>query len=378
MNLYPLFEIRHAKSSDIKQLISFFIKAYGKNTIFQNEVFLNHFFSSYSRFGSNFNNSVIALNSKGDIISHYGGIECHLKFNNKIFPLIWGVSAYTLPEYRGKGFNSQMLSLVSKNNGINGVIGFKNETAKFYEKFNFNVFNFLRFNRFIYVNNIQKTIDVCKFIGQDVELFLELVNIKEEKINSNKDTNIVKITLENIEQFNIEMDLEFNEIATTNRSKEFLVWRFLKAPYINYQIFGYLSDNKISAYIVIREEILNPLNYKISRVIDLYGQIKYVEKLIYYTIQISKLLDNIYIDFSMFGSIYSKLLLSLNFSILKEEQCCLLPQVTSPIMDRPNGEYVGLMSNEVSFHIKNLNIENVYFTRMDSDRDRLANIDQIK
>jgi len=66
------------------------------------------------------------------------------------------------------------------------------------------------------------------------------------------------------------------------------------------------------------------------------------------------------------------------FIQLEEEDCCILPQITAPIGDRENYEYIGLYSNDLKAEINDLTIENVYFTRMDSDRDRLANISQIK
>jgi len=44
---------------------------------------------------------VIGINPEGEIVSHYGGLFYEMKIDNNSHSLIWGVNAYTLPDWRG-------------------------------------------------------------------------------------------------------------------------------------------------------------------------------------------------------------------------------------------------------------------------------------
>jgi hypothetical protein len=89
--------IRTAQADDIEKLTQFFIKAYGNQTVFQDEAFLTYYFEPFNKKSKPFNYSLIAISSKGEIVSHYGGVFYQLKLNQKIIDVIWGVNAYTLP-----------------------------------------------------------------------------------------------------------------------------------------------------------------------------------------------------------------------------------------------------------------------------------------
>jgi hypothetical protein len=95
-------EIRRARKSDIDALVTFFIKAYGGKTIFQSKEFLVYYFGSWIDDSEAFGNNLIGIKNDGEIVSHYGGLYYELIYNNIKYPLIWGVNAYTLPEWRGK------------------------------------------------------------------------------------------------------------------------------------------------------------------------------------------------------------------------------------------------------------------------------------
>lgn len=292
--------------------------------------------------------------------------------------MIWGVSAYTFPEWRGKGFNSKIIDFIIQHNDINGVIGFTRETASFYQKLGYNIFYFNRFTRYILVLNYNKTLEVITFIKQNCDRFKELAQMQtKEKINADLG-KVVELTKENIINYELNIDEDLTRITTTYRTKEFITWRFFENPYIKYRIYGYIKDEIILTYIALREENLEPLNYKVTRIIDLYGKTKGINTLLEKTIQESALKNHIYIDFSKFGTIYDKELASSTFIKLENEDCCILPQVTTPIENRTNGEFIGIQSKIHNKVIENLSKDNVYFTRMDSDRDRLARISQIK
>ncbi|MBX2930655.1 MAG: GNAT family N-acetyltransferase [Chitinophagaceae bacterium] len=375
MNKTSDVTIRPIQVTDIEKLKFFFIKAYGQQTIFQNEDFLTHYFSTRLNNKPPFSNSLIGINKKEEIVSHYGGLEYSLKINHTVKPIIWGVNAYTLSEYRGKGVNSQIVNHIINNNIINGIIGLSSQMLSFYQKLGYNIFNAERFSRHILVLNHTKTVEVCNYIQQDSKHIIEQNKLLKDHLYPYK---IIELTAKNIHHYHVNLDEDFTEITTTYRTKEFLIWRFFKNPFIQYTLYGIIDEDTIVAYIALREETLSPFDYKVNRIIDLFGRIDVVKILLHKTIIKSILNNHIYIDFSKFGSVYEKELQEFNFIPLENEDCCILPQVTSPVENRPNNEYIGMFSKTFCEEIKNLSKANVYFTRIDADRDRLAKITQLK
>jgi len=367
--------VRTALTTDIENLKNFFIKAYGEQTIFQNEKFLLYYFDSHNEKLSPLSYSLIGINSHGEIVSHYGGLHYKLKLNKTIISMIWGVNAYTLPEWRGCGINSKIVTYIHENNEANAVIGMPFDAPFFYKKLGYNIFNKETLKRFVYVLD-SRIFDIVNLIGRNSEKAEELLKIKKSSSAHLKSENIVELTKYNFENF--KFDLEVEIIATTYRDIHFLNWRLFNNPYIEYKVFGYLENDKIVTYIAIREEILEPTKYKVSRIIDLFGKKNRIINLLNHIINKSSSDGSIYIDFSMYGKLYEKELFLAGFEKLENDEVCLLPMVSSPIENRPNHEFIVLQSKFHDDEIKNLSSENVYFTRIDGDRDRIARITQLK
>lgn len=367
--------IRKAQVTDIDSLTKFFVKAYGNQTVFQNKSFLLYYFDSFNKKSKPFSNSLIAINPQGEVVSHYGGLFYELKLNQKIIPVIWGVNAFTLPDWRGKQINSKIVNFIHNNNEANAVIGMPFDAPFFYKKLGYNIFEKKTLNRFIYILD-SKAFEVSVKLGHDIEKAKNLLKIQKPQRTSFYSENIIELTKANFK--NYRFDLDVDSIITTNRSIDFLNWRVFNNPFIEYKIYGFLKNNTICSYIVIREEILEPISYKVSRIIDIFGGDKGVSALLNHTINISSVNDSIYIDFSMFGKLYEKELLESGFSKLENDEVCILPMVSSPIENRPNHEFTVLQSKNHDSEIQHFSSDDVYFTRIDGDRDRIARITQLK
>lgn len=368
--------IRTVRHSDLNALKEFFIKAYGESTVFQDEQFLIYYFKIHDNSVEEHCYSIVGVTSNGDIVSHYGGLHYKLKLKNKIITVIWGVNAFTLPEWRGKGINSKIVNYIQENNEANAVIGMPFDAPLFYKKFGYNIFNKETLHRYIYSLN-EKTFEIASHLGHNnekVNKYLKIRNAGEPKFDSEK---IVDFSTRNFETYNFNLEDDIDNVATTYRDNSFLKWRVFENPYIKYKVFGYLVKNEIVAYIVVREEILLPLNYKVNRIIDLYGNKEGVLDLLNFTINYSHLNKLAYIDFSAFGNLFEKELLEVGFDKLENDDVCMLPMVSSPIENRPNHEFIVIQSKSHHDTIQNLSSKNVYFTRIDADRDRIARITQI-
>lgn len=367
--------IRTALVTDIDKLTSFFVKAYGNQTVFQDKSFLLYYFDSFNKKSEPFSNSLIGISPEGEIVSHYGGLFYKLKLYQKTIDIIWGVNAYTLPEWRGKQINSKIVSFIRNNFEANAVIGMPFDAPFFYKKLGYNIFDKKTLKRFIYTLD-SKVFDISILLGNDLEKINSLLNKPIElKSEFSKDENIITLTKENFRNF--KFDLNIDSVITTDRNIDFLNWRLFENPFINYKVYGFLKNNTVITYIVLREEILEPHNLKVNRIIDLFGDNLGISTLLDYTIHISLKNNSVYIDFSMFGKFYENELISSGFSKLENDEVCILPMVSAPIENRPNHEFIVLQSKKHDMKIQNLSSENVYFTRIDGDRDRIARITQL-
>ena len=251
--------IRRAQTSDLEKLKEFFIKAYGESTVFQNEEFLLYYYKTL--YSEPLYYSLVAVTLNGEIVSHYGGLDYKLILNDKIIPVIWGVNAFTLPEWRGKGINSKIVKYIHDDNEVNAVIGMPLNAPIFYQKFGYNIFNKETFNRFIYALN-SKTFDIASHLGYPHEKVNQVLRVKNPdnvQIDSEK---IVELSVDNCDSYIFDLEVDANLIATTYREIDFLKWRVFENPYIKYKVFGHLNGNRIVSYIVIREEVLLPMNYR--------------------------------------------------------------------------------------------------------------------
>lgn len=367
--------IRKAQPQDLVKLQTFFIKVYGEATIFQYEPLLEWCFNSKQKNSTLFEDSIVGINPDGEIISHYGGLKNLLKIDDQIIPMMWGVNSFTLQEWQGKGANSKIVELLLEKNEINGIIAFTDKTASFYDRIGYNLFDHEKFSRHIYIVDRIKTEEILNFLEQDNEKLKEIDISSKDHKEPFVNKNIIKLNKSNINNFNIEFDVDI--FATTHRDRSFINWRFLHHPLIDYDVYALLHDNTIIAYVACREEVLHPLKHKANRIIDLFGNQEGVSDLLDFIIQRSTENNHIYIDFSIFGYLYDDILLSHGFCKLEGDDITIFPQVTAPMINRPNRDYVGFQSHKYKGKIDLMKKDNVYFTRMDSDSDRLAGCSQI-
>ncbi|MCX6125490.1 MAG: hypothetical protein NTV34_12195 [Proteobacteria bacterium] len=381
MNAAPVIrdlEIREIEISDIAALSNFFKRAYGHDTAFQSPDFLKSYFSS-RRIGSrSLTTSVVCIDANGDVNSHYGTIFFDALMCGISRPVSWGVNAFTLPEWRGKGINRKIVEMIQARNEINCVMGMTYETTKFYAGLGYNVFEFETHCRYAYVLDC-RTYDLIESFGQDARTAKALIPFRAQDETLNRPFHdVVRLTKANIDGFSLNLESTLTVDFTTNRTKDFIKWRLIYNPYIKYSVFAVLDGPAIVAYIALRAEQLMPTEFQAHRIVDVYGQKESVIKLLHYAIQESRAGRFIYLDFSKFGSLYDEEFLEAKFSRLDGDNYCLLPQVSSPMENRPNNEFVGIHSFPHRDAVAGLTKNNVYLTRIDGDRDRVATIQQVR
>jgi GNAT superfamily N-acetyltransferase len=385
-------KICKASTAQIPLLQAFFCKAYGEDTIFQNRKFLTWYFGQNKSLADSDAiehqplSSWIALNSKGEIVAHYGALISELARGNHLCSIYWGVSAFTLPEYRGSGIGRDIFLALFEEAPILGVIGFSQKTAQFYQDSGFNLFNRMRFKRHVLIlsDHFQK---ISQFIGAEQKLVSILLNNfhkSEHQLCEQKKltpSSIVRLTSYHLSN-SYELSILDDSYLRTRKTKEYLQRRFLSCPFINYEVIAFVQNNKIiTSYITLRREHLRPTEFFASRIVDIAGHNSEIADLVWFVLTQCKARNDLYIDFGIFGTRYDKLLNEMGFICLHNEEVEALPQVSDPIQRRPNNEYIGIKEiKEIkgSYNqITDLTENQVLFTRADSDRDRIARLPAI-
>ena len=369
--------VKKVEIQDIPEVMIFFKKAYGEDTVFGNENFLNWYFS-FNSSDKMMGSCIIAMDENKKVVSHYGGLNNFLKVREEKEPIVWGVNAYTLPEHRGNGINSKIVDLINQEFKINGIIGFTDKTANFYDSIGYNIFGFKRFKRFITIINFDKTEEVISKLGFDVESAKGLIEKVQNVIfEEGGYSNVIKLERDSLKNLKVDFSRTPKTFATTYRDEYFINRRIINHPFINYEVYGVVDDERLIAYIAYRKEKLMPLGIIANRIVDLYGDLDSCELLLKTVIETSKQDSCAYVEFSLFGDIYNDLLNKAGYYQLAEDEVEMIPFCSAPMERRSDNERIGFSSTLANEIVLSMTEENVYFTRVDSDRDRLAKVSQI-
>jgi len=290
-------------------------------------------------------------NETGKVVAFYGCRAYKLQLLGQIVSMSQNANAYTLKDWRRKGISGSMVDYVHNNNEGNLAIGMKPSTRDFYANDGYNAFGGDPMPRFV-LNLNEKTFET-----------------------SISDLNIIQITPENIAQFQADWYVDLK--GTTYRDMRWLKRRLVAHSFVKYDVYGYVSQGEIKAFIALREENLAPQNYKIHRIVDMYGAPTHIPALLRHAAHEAHTRGYIYIDFAKMGNIYDAQLAESNFTKLERQDGALIPLVTAPIEKRNNHEFVCIQSKTHHATMHRLNLDNAYFTRIDCDRDRVGRLWQI-
>lgn len=361
------FEFREARETDLPALATFFRRAYGETTVFQDHAFLRWYFLRSN--GDAGLESLVAAKPDGTVAAHYGGLTGRLVLRGRPVSMVWGANAFTLPEYRGSGLGGLLVEQMMERHDVFGVIGFTPKTAEFYAQTGFNVFGRQRFVRHTLALS-EAMYDVARAIGTEEQRLRELLPAPAGLL---ADEGATLVGPEAARELSWPSGGPFE--ATTLRDLPHLQRRFFAHPYIAYRCLAMVEGNRVHAALFTRREALLPTENAVVRIVDLFGDARQIPALLRAAAAQARAECACFIDAALFGEAYTPALAEAGFVALREDDAALLPQVTSPIEARPNQEYLGLFSRRYSTEIASL--ANVHFTRADSDRDRIARLSQI-
>lgn len=362
-------EIRQANDRDLTALSTFFGKAYGGHTAFQDVGFLRWYFHNPEKPGEI--ESIIAITSEGEVVAHYGGLPFELSLNGQNVWAVWGVNAFTLPEWRNRGLGQKLVEIMMERYDVFGVIGFTPKTADFYETVGFNVFGKRRYDRFAYALG-PSAWEIAQMVGASADQARTLLPLQPASASCSKHS-IQTITTTDCGQY--DWSQEMHGITTSRRNLPRLRYRFFDNPYIGYRCLAMAHEGRIRAALFTRQETLAPTTWRIERIVDMFGDPECMPHLLTALVQRAQNEGVSMVDAGTFGGFYDTAFAKAGFTPLKGDDAALLPQVTSPVEPRPNHEFIGIFSRKYASEMSGL--QKVHFTRADSDRDRIARLSQI-
>ena len=328
----PVFECLTVGETDMVALTAFFRECYGPETVFQDPEFLRWYLAGAPEGGLE---SLIAIEEGGAVVAHYGGLPRMLMLNGRPVPMVWGVSAYTLPKWRSLGLGKRLAEMMLDRYEVFGVIGFSAKTADFYEARGFNVFGRRRFHRFVRVLR-ESAYEVAGRIGVDPEMVRERLPVAASGASSSPEVGPMRTQAGPLLPFG----------ATTLRSAAYLNGRFLANPFLTYLTFQIQGGERPKGYLVARLERLAPTEYLALRIIDLDAEQEAARVLLNAVVRRGIEEGASFIDFAYAGTAFDNAFAELFFVPLLGDDAGLLPQVTTPIEARGNQDYLGLFSRQ--------------------------------
>jgi len=352
-SIIPLF----IKTTDSDRLKNFYDLAYGKNHILNNMIHHNWQFKD-NPFNKLENKSIVITKNDSEISSHMGIFPVELKVFNIIKNATWHISFYTLEKYRGMGLGSKLLEYSSNFFDFTMVLSGSEGTKKIYENQGGKDFGDL--NRYVGILN---KIRLEHYIGNKIQKKqVSLENKSKLKFDLIKCLdNSYEIFWENVKS---------RYPITVNRTRQYLQWRYLNHPLIEYHFMLLKNDDELLGYAVLRFEDNNK-ELKAVRIVDMIVLENYddeiIQQIIHYCINKVDI-----VDFFCTGNFYKNSFEKNGFfnNLIEDLK---IPAVFNPIdlNRRPDINFFYKQSNLDSSYNESLNeINNWYFVKGDSDQDR--------
>lgn len=276
----PSYTITNATEGDISALRKFFSSVYEPDHITTNAAYLRWQYqeSPANPFYPNYPNLLLKHND--EIVGHLGLIPYQLKAGNEVLRAAFFASLILQPELRGHG----------------GGIILAREAEKYFDAcyttgYNSQAKPVMEFSRWNFAGHLTRW------------LCTKIDGIDGAELSASE---VVPITT-----FDKAWDASWQELrslypVTIERSSQYLNWRFVKNPFINYVIFAVPEEAKFSGYIILRVE--KGREFSACRIVDLIGKPRAIPKLILTAQGFAQKEQFDFIDFFTSSTIYDEAL----------------------------------------------------------------------
>lgn len=341
----------------LPQLKEFISRNYNPNYILKNNTFFNYFFINY--LSEDFSFEVILLQDQ--IIGMLGRIPCKLKCFDKVFDGCFFANLMIEEAYQNKGLGPRLVIDAMNKYDIQMVLSYGVNLVFILQKLKWVEMPHLR--RFVKILSVKQ----CSTL-------IEKELPEKEETNGIMNENTTIFSFKEVNQFNKNIIDFWEKIKkkypiTVERSLDYLNWRYVNHPLLNYKIFIITKNDEIQSYIILREE--SPPNFKIGRIIDFISTDEAEGYSLSRIVNYCKKNKFDLIDYFCTGRFHEKSLRSLEFKEANEEPLSSIPLLFNPISTRKkeiNFAFKFRDENLIDDRIKDFN--NWYLTKGDGDQDR--------
>lgn len=347
--------IKFLKKSNEDKIKKFYDEAYGKEYILGNPIHQKWQFK-INPFNKSQNTTIIFSEHNNEISSHLGFIPVELLIGNKIKSAIWHVSFFTLERFRGQKLGTELIKYNLNSFDFAMVLNGSDGTKKVYE--NISGHDLGNLNHYIVILN-----------KKNLEIYFD-----QELSQNEASLNCEKLYFSRIKNLKSDYSYFWKKVSkrytiTVNRNENYLSWRYLEHPLIDYHFLELRDNEELVGYCVLRFEDNNK-EIKAARIIDLIVFENYEFQIFQHIIQYCKNKVD-FLDFFFTGNYYTSSLKKSNFFNNAIENLPF-PTVFNPLdkhrQSKINFFYRCNIENEIGFNLKNIN--NWYIVKGDSDQDR--------
>ncbi len=364
-------QFRTLEDKDFPEWCAFHDELYGKGYALTDREFLSWYMKKDGKY-----ETLIAVDGKA-IVGVYGVLPFPLWVKDAVYDACWIVNGMVRSEYRNQGIGKTFVNMLLDRFDVCGGLAFNEEVRRNYVRFGFKQFEektlrryalMLRKDAYSLIPENQRENIRKLFLWEEVKKYVVLFDVKR---------------LEKFDDFLIEPFKEMKAFigkATLERTPEYLNWRYFQNPRVQYECDGIFDEGHFCrAYVVSRRERLYPTNLYATRIVDMMGSCHYLGNgLLQYEINKAVKRNDAFIDFSFTGDYYAHLLYCFRFAEVLGQLYGAVPLVSSPIEYRKNEEFICLGSRKYPDLFSDVEFDDLYFTRGDSDRDRYNPVGNVK
>jgi len=351
-------QFRTLEDSDFPEWCAFHDAMYGKGYVLTDQEFLSWYLKKDGKY-----ETLIAVDGK-TVVGVYGVLQVPVRVKEHVYDGCWFVSGMVRSEYRNQGIGKTFVNMLLDRFDICGIIGFNKGVQRNYVRAGFKQFDSKTLRRFVLV--LRKNA---------YSLIQEKYRENMKQLLAPHYVHAWRCPVEALMRFDNSIVESFDEMkpyvtVNVHRTTEYLNWRYFQSPKVRYECNAVFNAEKCRGYIIARHEQFYPTSLYATRIIDLVGLPYYAGDLLAHIINKAQMRNDAFIDFSYTGDFYTHVLKTYGFSELLGENYGALPLVSSPMEYRENEEFICLGSRKQPNLFDDVEFNDLYFTRGDSDRDR--------
>lgn len=278
----------------------------------------------------------------------------------------WYCSGMIDPEYRGRGLGKQLYIEATHYFEVGGVISYNAGALALFRAAGFETFAERMMHRAVFLLQPES---VAKHLPNLNQKLVEMLKDRFTRSNKSFESGIVAPVRELSPELATLWDkVRYRYTITTERTLQYIKWRYLDHPRGQYHIITHMQGDKPEAVGVMRFESEEPT--KVCRIVDVWGTQDNIKPLLNKMLAYAHQAGAIFADFFCTNWPDREAFEKVGFYILNETMAYHIPYLFSPLELRHDyHEPIGLWSKDPEV-IKGLDYEDIYFVRGDSDRDR--------